>query len=325
MSAKSKNHPSIVESAEPSEAGLGSKPQEARHAAAKGAVPGAALPPGLYLVATPIGNLGDISRRALDALRRADRIACEDTRVTRKLLSAEGIATPLSAYHDHSSPRDRRRLLQAVAEGQAIALVSDAGTPLVSDPGFKLVREAIAEGLPVTALPGPSAPLVALLLSGLPSDRFFFGGFLPAKSGARRSELQELRGLNASLIFFEGAQRLAACLKDMAAVFGAREAAVARELTKLHEELRRGSLDALAAHYEEAGAPRGEIVIVVGPPAAAEAGADFDLDGALGAALRHASLRDAAATVATASGLPRRQVYARALELAKAGDGGETS
>jgi 16S rRNA (cytidine1402-2'-O)-methyltransferase len=304
---------------------LGSKPQEARRGPAKGAAPGTPLPAGLYLVATPIGNLGDISRRALDVLRRADRIACEDTRVTRKLMSAEGIATPLSAYHDHSSPRERRRLLQAVAEGQAIALVSDAGTPLVSDPGFKLVREAIAEGLAVTALPGPSAPLVALLLSGLPSDRFFFGGFLPARSGARRSALQELRGLNASLIFFEGAQRLAACLKDLAAVLGAREAAVARELTKLHEELRRGSLDALAAHYAEVGAPRGEIVIVVGPPAAAEAGAGFDLDAALGDALQHASLRDAAATVAAASGLPRREVYARALELAKAGGGGEAS
>jgi len=323
MSAKSKIHPSVTESAEPSEAARGSKPQgHGRKAGENAAAP---LPAGLYLVATPIGNLGDISRRALDVLRRADRIACEDTRVTRKLMSAEGIATPLSTYHDHSSPRDRRRLLQAVAEGQAIALVSDAGTPLVSDPGFKLVREAIAEGLAVTALPGPSAPLIALLLSGLPSDRFFFGGFLPARSGARRSALQDLRGLNASLIFFEGAQRLAACLNDMAAVLGAREAAVARELTKLHEELRRGSLDALAAHYAEAGAPRGEIVIVVGPPAAAEAGAGFDLDAALGDALQHASLRDAAATVAAASGLPRREVYARALALAKAGGGGGAS
>jgi len=280
------------------------------------------MPAGLYLVATPIGNLGDISRRALDVLRRADRIACEDTRVTRKLLSAEGIATPMIAYHDHSGAHDRRRLLDAVAGGQAIALVSDAGTPLVSDPGFKLVREAIAEGLPVTALPGPSAPLVALLLSGLPSDRFFFGGFLPAKTAARRTALQPLAGLDASLIFFEGPQRLAASLADMAAVLGNRAAAVARELTKLHEEVRRGSLGDLAAHYAEAGAPKGEIVIVVGPPAAAEAGAGFDLDAALRDALAHASLRDAAATVAAASGLPRRQVYARALELAKQAEGG---
>jgi 16S rRNA (cytidine1402-2'-O)-methyltransferase len=285
--------------------------------------PGGALAAGFYLVATPIGNLGDISRRALDVLRRADRIACEDTRVTRKLLSAEGIATPLTAYHDHSSPGDRRRLLDAVAGGKAVALVSDAGTPLVSDPGYKLVREAIAEGLPVTALPGPSAPLVALLLSGLPSDRFFFGGFLPAKSGARRKALQDLQRLDASLIFFEGASRLAASLADMAAVLGPRDAAVARELTKLYEEVRRGSLAGLAAHYAEAGAPKGEIVVVVGPPAAEE-DAGFDLDAALADALTHASLRDAAAAVAAASGLPRRRVYARALELAKAGGGGES-
>ncbi|MGF1595289.1 MAG: 16S rRNA (cytidine(1402)-2'-O)-methyltransferase [Kiloniellaceae bacterium] len=294
---------------------MGSKPP--------GGSPGGALAAGLYLVATPIGNLGDISRRALEVLRHADRIACEDTRVTRKLLSAEGITTPTSTYHDHSSPRDRRRLLDAVAGGAAVALVSDAGTPLVSDPGFKLVREAIADGLPVTALPGPSAPLVALLLSGLPSDRFFFGGFLPAKSGARRKALQELQRLEASLIFFEGASRLAASLADMAAVLGPREAAVARELTKLYEEVRRGSLADLAAHYAEAGAPKGEIVVVIGPPAA-EADSGFDLDAALADALAHASLRDAAAAVAAASGLPRREVYARALELAKAA-GGEGS
>jgi len=310
MSAKPRNHPSVSESAEPSEGPGRSKPRQQREESA--------LPAGFYLVATPIGNLGDISRRALDVLRRADRIACEDSRITRKLLSAEGIATPTTAYHDHSGTRERRRLLDAVAGGAAVALVSDAGTPLVSDPGFKLVREAIAAGLPVTALPGPSAPLVALLLSGLPSDRFFFGGFLPAKSGARRKALEELRGLSASLIFFEGPQRLAASLADMAAVLGAREAAVARELTKLHEEVRRGSLAGLAAHYAEAGAPRGEIVVVVGPPpAGGDSAADFDLDAALKEALQHASLRDAAATVTAASGLPKRRVYARALELAK--------
>jgi 16S rRNA (cytidine1402-2'-O)-methyltransferase len=311
MSAKPRNHPSVTGSAEPSEAAKRSKlperPQSDR------------LPAGFYLVATPIGNLGDISRRALEVLRRADRIACEDSRITRKLLSAEGIATPLTAYHDHSGPRERRRLLAAVAAGEAIALVSDAGTPLVSDPGFKLVRAAIAEGLPVSALPGPSAPLVALLLSGLPSDRFFFGGFLPAKAGARRKALEALKALDASLIFFEGPQRLAACLADMAAALGPREAAVARELTKLHEEVRRGTLAELAAHYAEAGPPKGEIVIVVGPPAAG-GGEDFDLDAALVEALAHASLRDAAAAVAAASGLPKRRVYARALELAKGGD-----
>lgn len=305
----------MTESAEPSEAPAGSKPRGGRHKSrARTETP---LPPGLYLVATPIGNLGDISRRALDVLRRADRIACEDTRVTRKLMSAEGLATPLTAYHDHSGPRERRRLLDAVAAGEAVALVSDAGTPLVSDPGFKLVREAIAEGLAVTALPGPSAPLVALLLSGLPSDRFFFGGFLPAKPGARREALQALAALDASLIFFESPSRLAASLADMAAVLGGRPAAVARELTKLHEEVRRGDIEALAAHYAAAGGPRGEIVVVVGPPAPVEIGTGFDLDAALRDALVHASLRDAAAAVAAASGLPRRRVYARALELAK--------
>jgi len=325
MSAKPKNHPSVTESAEPSEAAARSKLPGAAGGSSRStdfaAKQGQALPAGLYLVATPIGNLGDISRRALDVLRGADRIACEDTRVTRKLLSAEGIATPLVSYHDHSSPRDRRRLLDAVAGGEALALVSDAGTPLVSDPGFKLVREAIAEDLRVTALPGPSAPLVALLLSGLPSDRFFFGGFLPPKSGARRQALQDLSGLDASLIFFEGASRLPACLADMESVLGAREAAVARELTKLHEEVRRGRLGELAAYYAEAGPPRGEIVVVVGPPAPGGEAEAFDLDAALRDALGHASLRDAAATVAAASGLPRRKVYARALELAKAAGG----
>jgi len=325
MSAKPKNYPPVSESAEPSEAAGRSKLPDKRKGGRRDAkaAPEAALPAGLYLVATPIGNLGDISRRALDVLRRADRIACEDTRVTRKLLSAEAIATPTTSYHDHSSEHERARLLDAVAAGQAIALVSDAGTPLVSDPGYKLVREAIAAGLAVTALPGPSAPLVALLLSGLPSDRFFFGGFLPVKSGARRQALQQFSALEASLIFFEGASRLAASLADMAAVFGPRQAAVARELTKLHEEVRRGSLAELAGHYAEAGPPRGEIVIVVGPPAEDAATERFDLDAALSDALRHASLRDAAATVAAASGLPKRQVYARALELAKAGGAAE--
>ncbi|WP_322096121.1 16S rRNA (cytidine(1402)-2'-O)-methyltransferase [Pelagibius litoralis] len=272
-------------------------------------------------MATPIGNLGDITLRALEVLRRAGRIACEDTRTTRKLLNAHGIATRTSTYHDHSGEHAREALLQELRDGGAIALVSDAGTPLVSDPGFKLVRAALAEGLPVTSLPGASAPTTALLLSGLPSDRFFFGGFLPAKSGARRKVLQDLRNLEASLLFFETAPRLAASLADMAAVLGEREAAVARELTKLHEEVRRASLVELAEHYAAAGPPRGEIVLVVAPPGAtAEENESADLDGQLLTALQHASLRDAAATVAAASGLPKRQVYARALELAKRGD-----
>ncbi len=251
-------------------------------------------------------------------LRRANRIACEDTRTTRKLLSAHGIATPTSAYHDHSGGRTRAGLLQEIREGAAIALVSDAGTPLVSDPGFKLVREAIAENIDVTSLPGASAPTTALLLSGLPSDRYFFGGFLPPKSGARRKALQDVRTLDASLLFFETAPRLAASLSDMAAVLGPRQAAVARELTKLHEELRRDSLEALALHYGAAGPPKGEIVVVVAPPDPAQEGEEaFDLDAQLISALAQASLRDAAATVAAASGLPRRQVYARALEISK--------
>ncbi|WP_420345919.1 16S rRNA (cytidine(1402)-2'-O)-methyltransferase [Pelagibius sp.] len=281
------------------------------------AVTADALPAGLYLVATPIGNLGDITLRALDVLRRADRIACEDTRTTRKLLNAHGITTKTSAYHDHSGPGARRALLEQIRGGRAIALVSDAGTPLVSDPGYKLVRDAVAEDLPVTSLPGPAAPLAALQLSGLPSDRFFFGGFLPAKPAARQRTLQDLRGLDASLIFFETAPRLAASLADMAAQLGPRPAAVARELTKLHEELRRAPLPDLATHYAGAGAPRGEIVVVIAPPDEQAEAQAFDLDAALRGALQQASLRDAAASVAAASGLPKRRVYARALELAK--------
>ncbi|WP_299391667.1 16S rRNA (cytidine(1402)-2'-O)-methyltransferase [Pelagibius sp.] len=302
----------------PVEAGA---PEGAGEGAAEGAAVVEALPAGLYLVATPIGNLGDITLRALEVLRRADRIACEDTRTTRKLLNAHGITTKTTAYHDHSGPGARAALLDAIRAGRAVALVSDAGTPLVSDPGYKLVRDAIAEDLPVTSLPGPAAPVAALQLSGLPSDRFFFGGFLPAKSGARRRILQDLRGLEASLIFFESAARLAASLADMAEVLGERPAAIARELTKLHEELRRGPLPVLAAHYAEAGPPRGEIVVVIGPPEDAAGAEAFDLDAALRDALQRTSLRDAAASVAAASGLPKRRVYARALELAKESGG----
>ncbi len=323
MSAKPTDHPSSWRSAEPNHApGRSKPPGDAASAAAE------TLPPGLYLVATPIGNLGDLTLRALEVLRRAQHIVCEDTRVTRKLLAAYGITTPTRAYHDHSSARVREALLQLLREGASIALVSDAGTPLVSDPGFRLVRAALAEDLPVTALPGPSAPLTALLLSGLPSDRFFFAGFLPAKAGVRRKALQGLKALDASLLFFETAPRLAASLADMAELLGPREAAVARELTKLHEEVRRDSLPALAEHYAAAGPPRGELVVVVAPAGAPEETAGEDLDTQLHRALQHASLRDAAAAVAEASGLPRRQVYARALELLDddaANDGGETT
>jgi len=270
---------------------------------------------GLVIVATPIGNAGDITLRALELLRRADRIACEDTRVTGGLLARYGIATPLLAYHEHNAARMRPLLLERLRRGEPIALVSDAGTPLVSDPGYKLVRAVVEAGIPVTTLPGASAALAALVLSGLPTDRFFFAGFLPPRSAARRTALAELAGIAATLIFFESAGRLADTLADMAAVLGARDAAVARELTKLYEEVRRGTVTELAEHYAPVDPPKGEIVIVVGPPAAAEA-SEAVIDDALRAALATLSMRDAVAAVAASLSAPRRRVYARALALA---------
>jgi 16S rRNA (cytidine1402-2'-O)-methyltransferase len=301
--------PSVAKTGgEPSHATARSKRQEER-----------AIAPALYLVATPTGNAEDITLRALRTLRAADVIACEDTRVTAKLLARHGIARPLVAYHDHNAERTRPLLLERLRRGEIVALVSDAGTPLVSDPGFKLVRAALAEDLLVTALPGPSATLTGLLLSGLPSDRFLFAGFLPAKTAARRTVLAELAPVRASLVFFESAPRLAAALADMAAVLGPRPAAVARELTKLYEEVRRDGLDALARHYEETGPPRGELVVVVGPPEAETLPEAAALDRQIEAALASMSLKDASAAVAAATGVPRRQVYARALHLAGRG------
>jgi 16S rRNA (cytidine1402-2'-O)-methyltransferase len=293
---------------EPSHAATRSKRREGR-----------AIAPALYLVATPIGNAADITLRALETLDAADVIACEDTRVTAKLLARHGIARPLVAYHDHNAERMRPLLLERLRRGEIVALVSDAGTPLISDPGFKLVRAALAEDLPVTALPGPSAALAGLLLSGLPSDRFLFAGFLPAKAAARRTALAELAPIRASLVFFESAPRLAAALADMAAVLGPRPAAVARELTKLYEEVRRGGLDMLARHYQETGPPRGELVVVVGPPEAEVPAEGATLDRQIETALASMSLKDASAAVAAATGVPRRQVYARALHLAGRG------
>ncbi len=284
-------------------------------APSKRAGPDPVAAPGLHLVATPIGNAGDMTLRALELLRAADLILCEDTRVSAKLMTRYAIATPRAAYHEHNAERMRPKILRRLAAGDCVALISDAGTPLVSDPGFKLVREAIAADLRIHVLPGASAPLAALLLSGLPSDRFFFAGFLDSRQAARLKDLAALAKVPATLIFFESAQRLDASLADMAAALGDRPAAVLRELTKLHEEVRRGNLAALAAHYAGAGPPRGEIVVVVGPPLDEPASAD-DLDAALRAALGSASLRDAAAAVAVSLGLPRRQVYARALALA---------
>jgi 16S rRNA (cytidine1402-2'-O)-methyltransferase len=285
-------------------------------------VVGESLPAGLYLVATPIGNLGDIGARALSVLGRADLVACEDTRTTRKLMSAYGLAPRLATYHEHNAARVRPGLIAEIKAGAAVALVSDAGTPLISDPGYKLVRAAIDEGLSVTAVPGASAPLAALMVSGLPSDRFLFAGFLPPKAEARRKALAELRAVPATLIVFESTRRLAESLTDMAATLGPRPAAVARELTKLHEEVRRGALDQLAADYAAAEAPKGEVVVVIGPPGARDAALDeTEIDARLSAALaRGASLRDAVAAVAAEAGQPRQSVYARALALTRASD-----
>ena len=277
---------------------------------------------GLHVVATPIGNLADISLRALDVLRRADVIACEDTRITGKLRAAYGIATPMTPYHEHNAERARPALIERLKRGRIVALVSDAGTPLISDPGYRLVRAAIAEGIAVTTVPGPSAPIAAMVLSGLPTDRFYYAGFLPPRQAARRDVLARLVTIDASLVFLESPRRLASALADMADVLGARDAAIARELTKLHEEVRRASLAELAGHYRDAGAPRGEVVVMVGPPAAG-ARADIDLDGELRRALATMSVRDAAAEIAAATGLPRRVVYARALALtSEDGDAG---
>src|SRR5437762_6956998 len=272
------------------------------------------LAPGLHLVATPIGNLGDVTLRALWVLRNVDRILCEDTRVTGRLLARFGIVTPLDPYHDHNADRARPGVLEALRRGETLALVSDAGTPLVSDPGFKLVRAILAEELPVTTSPGPSAALSALILSGLPPDAFLFAGFLPPRQAARRRVLEGWSGLAATLVFFESAVRLADCLADMADLLGDRPAAVARELTKLHEEIRRGRLVDLAAYYLAAGPPRGEVVIVVGAPEPSPPD-DAEVGERLRAALGELGVRDAATRVAAETGLPRSELYRRALAL----------
>jgi len=278
------------------------------------------LPPGLFIVATPIGNAGDITLRALEILRGVDAIACEDTRVSAKLLTIHDIPTRRLAYHDHNAERVRPLLLARLAAGERVALISDAGTPLVSDPGFKLVRAAVAAGLPVHVAPGASALLAALVLSGLPSDRFLFAGFLDSKSAARRRELGEIAGLKATLVFYESAQRLAASLSDMAEMLGDRPAAVARELTKFHEEVVRDSLSLLAARYRDMGPPKGEIVVVVGPPLERAPIGAAEIDALLVEVLGRASLRDAVAEVAARLDLPRREVYARALALSRGDD-----
>ena len=281
---------------------------------AVGALPQTELMPGLYLVATPIGNLGDISLRALAVLNGADRIFCEDTRVTGKLLARYGISTSLGAYHDHNAERVRPAVLTALRRGERVALVSDAGTPLVSDPGYKLVRAALAKDLPVTAIPGPNAAVTALILSGLSPDAFLFAGFLPPRQAARRRALARWVAVEGTLVFYESTQRLAESLADMGEVLGDREAAVARELTKLHEEVRRGRLADLVAHYRLAGPPRGEAVVVIGPPDRHEPD-QAEVDERLRTALAELGVREAAAKLAAETGMPRGKLYRRALAM----------
>ena len=278
------------------------------------------VPPGLYLVATPIGNLGDVTLRALEILAGADVIACEDTRVTRKLTERYGITTPLTAYHEHNAAEARPKLLSRLGEGQSIALVSDAGTPLISDPGYKLVRVVREAGHQVTAVPGASAVLAALTVSGLPTDRFFFEGFLPPKQAARQKRIAALANIQATLVLFEGGSRLTSTLTDLATTLGPRTAAICRELTKLHEEVRYENLDVLARLYANGAETRGEFVVLVAPPAG-EQRAD-DIDALLKRALLRVSVKDAVGEVAVATGRPRREVYQRALALTKDDENG---
>jgi len=276
--------------------------------------------PGLYLVATPIGNLGDITLRALETLAGVDVIACEDTRITRRLTERYAIAALLKPYHEHNAALARPKILERLAQGASIALVSDAGTPLISDPGFKLVREVCAAGHAVIALPGPSSVLAALAVAALPTDRFFFEGFLPPKETARRTRLTELSRIDATLVMFESGSRVQATLSDLAGIMGARDAAICREMTKLHEDIRRAPVAELAQAADTL-ETRGEFVLVIGPPAAgAQIMAKDDLDNLLRHQLAHHSVKDAVAHAAELSGRPRREIYARALELAGEAD-----
>jgi 16S rRNA (cytidine1402-2'-O)-methyltransferase len=277
-------------------------------------VPARPLAPGLHVVATPIGNLGDITVRALQTLAAADLIACEDTRVTRVLTRHYGIDTPLLPYHEHNAAEQRPKLLAALADGKAVALVSDAGTPLVSDPGYRLVGEALAAGHKVVPIPGASAVLAALVAAGLPTDTFLFAGFLPPKEVGRRKRLAELAAVPGSLVFFESPQRLAAALADMEAVLGDRPAAVARELTKAFETIRRGPLSALATQFAGEPVPKGEIVVVIGPPVEKAVAAE-DVDALLRSLLEAKSVRESADEAAALTGLSRRDLYQRALAL----------
>ncbi|MFA5951422.1 MAG: 16S rRNA (cytidine(1402)-2'-O)-methyltransferase [Hyphomicrobium sp.] len=282
---------------------------------------GEPLTAALYLVSTPIGNLGDITLRALSVLVRADAVYCEDTRHSRTLLSHYSIRTPLRPYHEHNAEEQRPKVLGELACGKAIALISDAGTPLISDPGYKLAREAIEAGHPVVAIPGASASLAALTVSGLPTDAFFFAGFLPAREGGRRARIEELRDVPGTLAFFEAPTRTGATLADLALVLGARPAVVARELTKLHEDVRRGTLDELATYYGET-EPRGEVVIVIGPPVEEDL-SDAAICAMLEPALAEMSVRDAARAVAERLKAPKARVYDLALAMRRRGSDAE--
>lgn len=268
------------------------------------------------MIATPIGNLQDITLRALEVLARVDVIACEDTRHTGKLLRAHGVTTRMASYHDHNAARVRPRLLARLARGESVALVSDAGTPLISDPGYRLVAEAVDAGISVTTLPGPSSVLAALTLAALPTDRFLFLGFAPARSAARRRLFEAFGDVDATIVLLESPKRLAACLADLHAVLGDRDAAVARELTKLHEEVQRDRLSGLADRFAETGPPRGEVVLVIGPPDAEAAPLDQDeIDARIIAGLKESKPSTVAARLADETGLPRRALYQRAVAL----------
>ena len=270
---------------------------------------------GLFVVATPIGNLGDMSVRAQEILTTVDKIACEDTRVTGKLLSRFSINTPMTLYHDHNAGRVRAGVLAELRQGAAIALVSDAGMPTISDPGYKLVKACIEDNIPLTVLPGANAALTGLIQSGLPTDRFLFQGYLPVRSGARLTELEELCSISATLIFYESGNRLAKSLADMASVLGDRPAAVARELTKLHEEVRRGSLAQLATEYGAVTAPKGEIVVIIAPPESPPPPNELELEAMLAGRLRSLSVKDAATEVAQITKIPRKTLYGMAVRL----------
>lgn len=301
-------HPSVQAGPDESVYFIGETELRARRAA-----------PGLHIVATPIGNLSDISLRALETLAGVGLIACEDTRVTARLLQRYGIRTPMTSYHEHNAAARRPAILTRLAAGESVALVSDAGTPLISDPGYKLAREAAGAGHPIHAVPGASSVLTALAVAALPTDRFFFEGFLPAKEHARRARIAAIAAIDATLVLFETGPRIAGALRDLADLLGARSAAVCRELTKLHEEISRDLLPQLAERAATM-ETRGEFVIVIAPPPPPSAATGDDIDRLLEAELQRHSVKEAVAIVTAATGRPRSDIYARALALKKTQD-----